>query len=97
MEIFSENYISPIIFVVAIVTIGLFIIKSYIEINTTNIVIHSVLKSKNRKIDFNKIKSIDYGKYFLVINFKSSEFFPLRIIALPKDIKKISVLLKNNE
>ncbi|GKQ42693.1 hypothetical protein RD055328_06160 [Companilactobacillus sp. RD055328] len=93
LEIFKSNYIAPIIMIIASIIIIWFILKSYLVADNEKLIIYSPLKKQIRTINISELSSIRSGKYYLVLNFKSAEFFPIRIIAFPKSIKKLSSLI----
>ncbi|MGR3741798.1 EbsA family protein [Companilactobacillus sp. DQM5] len=96
MEIFKATIISPIIIILAII-IGLYIyLKSQITVEKEYIKIQQPFRKKSLIIKNNEIKKIDFQKYYFVIYFKSDEFFPMRLIALPRNIVKFSSKINLN-
>lgn len=93
-EIFKDNIIAPIIAVIAIILIIWFILKSYLIVNSDQIIFHNPLKKKNRIINLTEIESVTTGKFHVSINFRSTEFFPIRLIIFPKNVTILASKLK---
>lgn len=92
-EIWKFNIIAPLIMIIALLCAIFLILKSKINIDTTTITIQNSFKKDARKINLTDIESIDFKGFYFIVNFKSKEFFPLRIVTTSKNIKKLKNFL----